>query len=421
MTPHVTSTTATAARRSLNPAVIWSMVAVVSWVAIASLGLTMFNATPRIAAFDLALLVEAGRDVAAGLSPYDPALLRGLAPDAVDLFYSYPPIVAQVLSPVSGMPLGAIAVGWSVVAIVLFVVAVLRISELVAPGVPRPAVVAASVAVAAITLPLLVAILFGNLDAVFPAVYGFALVAALSTRRRDGITGGIAIALGALTKIYPAGLGLWFLVRAARVRDRAERRALLVPVVTAAAAAVGVVALSAVVFGPASWLDYSTVASTAARAEIVDGRNAAPAAQLALWIGADSGTARVLHLPVVALAVLAIVIAAWRVGDPVLSLAIAATASLFLLPISWIHYPAALLPFGAAAVLRARELPPAPRRAVQRSAGAALGAAALSIVWMPSLWIAIAFLLLAVRASTAARGLSPQNPSGALRTEASRP
>jgi hypothetical protein len=413
--------TAAAAPRRRNDTVVWAMAATVFWAAAAYLGVLLFNATPRSAAFDLDLLVDAGRAVAAGQSPYDPALLNGTAPAAVDLFYSYPPLVGQFLAPLSGVPLGLIAIGWTLAALALLVVAALRIAELLGTATSRGAVAAGIVAVAAMTLPFLVAALFGNLDVFFPAVYGFVLISALSSQRRDVIAGGAALALGAITKVYPAGLGLWFIVRAARAHAGAERRQLLMPLAVAAAVALGLVAFSVLVLGPTPWQEYGTVASTAARAEVVDGRNAAPSAQLALWLGSSSDVARLLHLPIVILAVATIALAGWRIADPVLSLAVASTATLFLLPISWIHYPAALLPFGIAAVVRSRALEPRARRAVRRWAALALVAAAGAIVWMPSLWLATAAALLGVRASASGIETREAAVPGALRPDPTRP
>jgi alpha-1,2-mannosyltransferase len=391
-------------RRPPNLAVVWAMAAIVFWATMAVLGVIMFNATPRIAAFDLNLLVEAGRAVAAGHPVYDPGLVHGVVPDAVDLFYSYPPIVAQALAPVAGLPLGLIAILWSVASIGLLAVAAVRIVRLVQPAVGGATVATGTIAVAAVTFPLLIAVLFGNLDAFFPALYGFALLGALSPRTRDGVAGGAALAIAAVTKVYPAGLGLWFVVRAAtRWRVPAERRRLAVVVGAAVVVGLGLVGLSVLVFGLGPWQDYSKVAATAARAEIVDGRNGAPAAQLALWIHAGSDTARLLHIPVAIAAALAIVVAAWRVADPLLSLTIAATASLLLLPISWIHYPAALLPFGAAAIARAETAPSDARRRVRALAAGALLAGALAVTWLPSLWIGMGLALAAVRASDPAR------------------
>ncbi|HUQ77847.1 MAG TPA: glycosyltransferase family 87 protein [Patescibacteria group bacterium] len=390
--------TATPARRR-NDAILWTIAAVAFWATTAWLGVLMFNSVPRSAAFDLDLLVDAGRSIGAGQTPYDPVVLRGVVPDAVDLFYSYPPIVGQVLVPISGLPLGLIAIGWAVAAIALLAVAVVRIGALVTPAVPARTVTAATIAVAAMTFPLLIAVLFGNLDAFFPALYGFVLIGALSRVRPDGVIGGVAIAIGALTKVYPAGFGLWFLVRAVRPGGGRDRQRLLVPVATAAVTAAGLVAASVALFGLGPWQDFAKVASIAAQAGLVDGRNAGPAAQVALWLGAENGLARLLHLPVVGLAVFAIAAAAWFRDDPLESLAIAATATLYLLPISWIHYPAALLPFVAAAVLRAHANDRRAIRLVWRLAALALFAGAVSIAWRPSLWLAVAFALLAVHAS----------------------
>lgn len=392
--------TATPARRR-NDAFLWAIAAVAFWATTAYLGVLMFNMVPRSAAFDLDLLVEAGRSIGAGQSPYDPAVLRGVVPDAVDLFYSYPPLVGQALVPISGLPLGLIAIGWAVAAIGLLAVVAVRIGALIAPAVPPRTIASATVAVAAMTFPLLIAVLFGNLDAFFPALYGFVLIGALSTVRRDGLIAGTAIAIGALTKVYPAGFGLWFLVRALRPGGgRASgRRRLLTPVAAAAVTAGALVAISVAMFGLGPWQDFVKVVVSATQAGLVDGRNAGPAAQVALWLGADSGSARLLHLPVLGLSVLAIAAAAWFRDDPVESLAIAATATLYLLPISWIHYPAALLPFVVAAVLRAHGGDRRAIRSVWAFAALAILAGAASIAWRPSLWLAVAFALLAIRAS----------------------
>jgi hypothetical protein len=403
------------ARQPLDATVLWGVAAVACWGVMAWLGVVMFNATPRIAAFDLDLLVNAGRAVAAGQQPYDPSILQGIPPDAFGLFYSYPPIVGQVFALLSGLPLGALAIALAALGVggVAGVSGRLR-DRLGAPTSTR-VVVAGTIAVSAMALPMIVAVLFGNLDALFPALYGLVLVAAISPLERDRVVGGYALALGALTKVYPAALGLWFVVRF--VRERATlrpvaARARLVPIIAAAVAAAAVLGVSVGIFGLGPWEDYATVASTAARAEIVDHRNVAPAAQLALWLGADSGTARLLHLPVVAAAVLAIALAAWRVRDPLESFAIGATASLFVLPISWVHYPAVLIPFGVAAVIRVTDT-----RARARIAGtlaAALLVAAVSILWLPILWLAIGLALVAVHWSAgAARSDAPSAPSGA--------
>jgi hypothetical protein len=394
-------------RRDLDPTVLWAFAALTFWGVMAFLGATMFGQTPRIAAFDLDLLVQAGRAVAAGQQPYDPGLLAGRPPDATGLFYSYPPIVAQALVPIAGVPLGAVAIAWSVLAITATAWVAVRIRDRMALAASTSTVFVGTIAVSAMTLPMVVAILFGNLDAFFPALYGLVLVAAISPRKEDGVLGGVALAIGGLTKVYPGALAVWFLVRWLRDRARSadEARRWLTPLAAAIVVSLVLVALSVAVFGIKPWQDYSTVAATAARAELVDHRNDAPAAQLALWLGADSGTSRLIHLPVVMLAAIAIVGAAWRVCDPLNSLAIATVASLFTLPISWVHYPAVLIPFGVAAVLRVPDVPA--RTRVALLLGAALVVAALALLWLPLLWLAIGIALVAIRRSASVtRGAS---------------
>ncbi len=386
-------------RRPIEPeTAIWLVIAVLGWGLLISLGVAMFSSTPRTAGFDLELVLRAGRAIAAGTSPYDPAIVAGRSPDAVGLFYSYPPLVAQAFGLVASVGSGALLVGLGVLATGLFLVTVDRLRALVAPGRARAGFVIAAAASAVVSAPFFFAVLFGNLDALFPALYGFALIGALSPRLADRVTGGVALALAAVTKLYPAGLGLWFLVRAARDRDRR-------PVVVIAAVVAGLVllGLSLLAGGGALWREYLSVVSVAGRAEIVDGRNLGPAAQLALLVGGGSDLARTIHLAVAAVAVVAVAWAAWTRPDPVESLAIAAAATLFLLPVTWVHYPAAMLPFAAAAVLRSTSVAgaaaPSARAAIRGLLIAAGAIAAVALAWLPLLWVAVGLVLVAVHRS----------------------
>jgi hypothetical protein len=381
---------------------IWVVAAAAGWATIGWLAVQLFTDQPRRAAFDLDLLLRAGRAVAAGGSPYDPGIVAGQAPRAVDLFFSYPPIVGQAMVPLAGLPLGLVYFAWSIAAIALFAVVVVRLRTVIGSATRVATVATAAVALAGATLPFIIAILFGNLDAFGPAVYGLALVAVLSGRPRDGAIAGVAIAVGAATKVYPAGLGLWFAVRAFRDRDHDRGRSAAITLAVAIGAGVIILGVSVAAFGLGPWEDYAAVAATAARADLVDGRNLAPAAQIALWLGADSGFARLLHLGIVAAAVAVIAGAAWFRRDPLESLAWAAAATLLLLPIGWIHYPAALMPFVAAAVLRAEALDLVAARRVRVLTLAAILAAAAALTWLPLLWLATILGLLAVNQSVPA-------------------
>ena len=72
---------------SLGP---WVITGLVVWLGVAWIGWTLWQNSPPRAGFDLALLLEGARRVLAGETPYDPAMLAGASPDAVELFYSYP-------------------------------------------------------------------------------------------------------------------------------------------------------------------------------------------------------------------------------------------------------------------------------------------------------------------------------------------
>src|SRR2546427_456490 len=61
------------------PAVAWVVVGVIGWTALAALAARLLATQPPSAGFDLELLLEAGRRIAAGQSPYDPALVGGAA------------------------------------------------------------------------------------------------------------------------------------------------------------------------------------------------------------------------------------------------------------------------------------------------------------------------------------------------------
>jgi hypothetical protein len=380
---------------------IWITIAIVGWTMIAWLAFQLFATRPPTAGFDLELLLRAGRDVAAGRSPYEPALVAGTAPGATGLFFSYPPVVAQVLALFAAIPSGAMFVAWSIAAVAALVAVTERLRVAIAASVPPAAAATAVVAVSSLTFPLVVAILFGNLDAFFPALYGLALVGAVSSRRGDQVAGGIGIAIGALTKLYPAGLGLWFAIRA--VRGMQAHRVVLLSAVLSAMA---VIAVSLILGGVEPWRSFASVVSTTSRAELIDTRNVAPAAQLALLVGADSAFARSVHLGVAGLAIIAILWAAWAIRDDVESLAIAAAATLLLLPIAWIHYPAALIPFGAAAAMRSRGASNGTR--VGWLLAAAVAVAGASLAWLPLMWLAVGLCLAAVHLSAPRANSQPR-------------
>jgi hypothetical protein len=118
-----------------------------------------------------------------------------------------------------------------------------------------------------------------------------------------------------------------------------------------------------------------------------------PAVQLALLVGGGEELARTVHVGVLVLAVGAIGWAAWWLDDPLESLALASAATLILLPVTWYHYPAALIPFAAAAVLRDRQV----RTIALVVASGVL--AAFGLTFPVLLWVAAGLVVLAARAT----------------------
>ncbi len=369
--------------RSVLP---WLGLGLVAWGGLGWLALDLLSADPPRAGEDLALLLSAGRDIAAGRSPYDEAIIAGATPAATNLFFSYPPPVAQVMRFLAGASLPVVLAGLAAAAAASLAIVAVAMRRQLAPRWPERPTALAALAIAPLVLPFGIAVLFGNLDALFPFVYGAAALGAVGRPGWPAIAGA-SVALAAIAKLYPAGLGLWFLVRA--VRDRTPGSLAGRVATSALATGIAVLTASLVLGGPQPWLDWLAVARVVAGSDVVDPRNMGPAAQLALVAGAGEGVARTLHLGVMGVALVAIVGAAWRVRDPVGSLAVAAVASLVLLPVSWYHYPAALIPFGIAAVMR----DPSPRT-VRTVAGAGL-LATLGIATPALLWAGVALLLAA--------------------------
>ncbi|MFI5258679.1 MAG: hypothetical protein ACHQ01_03595 [Candidatus Limnocylindrales bacterium] len=73
------------------------------------------------------------------------------------------------------------------------------------------------------------------------------------------------------------------------------------------------------------------------------------------------------------------------------------TASLIALPVTWLRYSAALVPFAMAAVAR-RHHSPQPGRVSALAIGA-MASAAYAVFAPVTVWIAVALVLVAVRAS----------------------
>jgi hypothetical protein len=352
-------------------------------------------------------------------------MLAGAAPVAERLFYSYPPVVAQAMALVAAIPSPVMFVAWIVAAVAGWAAVAAALARRFggASGWAPSEVAGSAIALTPLLFPFAIGLLFGNLDVFFPFLYGLLLlgVVPLATEAAS-IAGGVATAMGGAaaaiagaTKLHPGSLGVWLLVRATR---SAEARRALVAFI---AAGVAIVTVSLMISGTQPWADYVTVVRAGSGADLVDPRNGGPAAQLAMLLlgaGTDAESlARSLQIPVTLLALGATAVTAWRLEDSVASLAWGATASLVILPVTWYHYPSALLPFALAALLRARGT------AVARTTAALLVAAgivaAIAIAWLPLLWVAIGLVLGAVHVSgrvAAAEGITDRRPVDASPT-----
>jgi hypothetical protein len=380
----------------------WIVIGVIGWAGIIWIGVQLDAASSDQVGFDLELLLGGARAIAGGASPYDPAMLAGTAPAAPSLFYSYPPLVAQALVPLAGIPSRTMLVLWDAAAVFGLLVVADAMRRRFAPDLARRTVLVPVLACIPLILPFAIGLLFGNLDVFFPMFYGAMLLAIVGSGSAARLAGGLSL-LGAMLKLHPGSLVAWFAVRAGTHRRR--RRPLFIVLAAALIAGLAVFGASLAVWGTAPWLEYRQVVAAGAGAEIVDRRNAGIAVQLALFVGGDEGFARAGHLLVGIVAVGLTVWAAWRRSDPIESFAWAAVASLSTLPVTWYHYLGALIPIAIAVILRSLNTRSA--RATQRLVLGAGVVGGLAIAWLPLIWLAAAMVIAAAR--TSAEPMTPES------------
>jgi hypothetical protein len=407
------------ARARMNR-VVCVVFAIGGWAYLASLCSSLLALRPPAAGFDLQLLLDAAGRVASGGSPYDQnAVASGLS--ARDLFYSYPPLVAQALVPVSGLPGWLVLAGsWigAIVGLAVVAAAVARSSigrHTVAPISLLATIDAAllTVAAAAFFLPLAVGVLFGNIDMFFPLLFGAVAVAAVGgpvSSRATTILGGAALAVASAIKLHPASLGLWLLVRATRPNDPA-RGSMLRVVLAAVGIGTGILVVSFIVGGIGPWRTYVEYLGLTSNADLATRVNIGPASQVALLLG-NNGLAHQLAFVSTGVALLVTVASARLVRDPLEAITWATIASLIILPVTWYHYPVALLPMALAAWLRSRNT--VGSRGVAAALIAAYLVADLAIALPVLLWVAVALLLVAIRRSTDVAGVVPAEAAAAL-------
>ena len=360
------------APRSRWPFVL-AMAGVAAWVTAVVLIGRMYAQSPPGAGFDLELLLTGGRRVAAGLSPYEPAMLAGQSVGITTLFYSYPPLVAQAFAPFAGVPSVVMFATLLLVAPLAAAAVSSSIARLSTVRLTERQAFLVVLATLPFWFPFTLAMMFGNLDLLFVAFYGLILLAVLPAAPSRGsvIGAGAAVAVATLTKLHPAVLGVWLLARGVREWRRGDARVTLVGpglprswAIAGVAAVVGLAAVgvSLLVGGPAPWADYVTVLRASTVVDLLDPRNLGPAVQIALALNLDQGAIAPIQSVVVVLALGVAVVSALAVDDPLESLLWAASASLVVLPVTWYHHFAVLIPFGVAALARGWDGRPGSRR-----------------------------------------------------------
>jgi Glycosyltransferase family 87 len=381
---------------------VWAVLGVTGWVGLILLGATLLAQQPPHAGFDLTLILDAGRRVSAGQSPYLAGAVGG-GTQVESLFYSYPPPVAQAASLLGGLD-------DAVVLAAMGVLATLGLGAVAAglAGIGRVRAVDVAIptlALAPFIYPFAIALLFGNVDAWYPLAYGAILVSVLGGSSRWRIGGGIALALVTVAKLQPGALLLWLAIAGLGLRRASWNEggpgeggrwpAAWTSLAAAVATLAVVVGASLAVGGIGPWQDYVGVLRAGGGVDLVSPLNIGPASQLALLLGDPSLAARL--APLFAVAALAgIAIAARWARPPAASLAIAAVLSLLVLPITWFHYPVALVPFAVWAGVAAQ----GSERVglVGGLVALALVVAALAIVAPVIVWLAAGLVVAAVAA-----------------------
>jgi hypothetical protein len=282
---------------------------------------------------DLADFVAAAGRLSSGESPYAREMMDGPI-DAQGLDrYRYPPPLAQLLAPLSGVAHDQMVIIWLVIQSMAVYLSVWMGSGI---GGARRSLERALWCGVATTwfLPVLDSLWKGN-------VSGFLALSSVAVAL-GGVAGGLGAAVGALLKVVPGTL-----VPVALVSDARSRWTVVLVIGSG-------LALGAAL-APSAWSDYPTVLSNMLAGSVDYATNLAPAAT-ADRLGLPEPLVVTVRGVTLILAVTCIGVAMWlarsRAGLPAAAL-LGVVAMLLLPGALWYHYLAALLPFAAVAWPRA--------------------------------------------------------------------
>jgi len=282
---------------------------------LALLALQPFFSTTRGYGYDLQAYVAAAQRVAAGGTPYQPETLGGpFSPGPAGL-YLYPPPLAALLAPFSGLPFEVIAAGWWI----------LRVGALAGACalLPVPAWIrGVLLGVAAISYPVLIDLNLGNVSLIV------LLLTVCAWRWLDRPAGSIAVAGALALRPTLVVLPLWSLLRR-------QWRA----VAWTVGAGLALILLTLPLVGLGAYGDYLTVLRNLSGLTGVE-RNV-DLGSAALLLGLPDWVAQLALLAGYALAVLAIGLGLRRDRDT--GFVVTVMASLLLAPLLWVHYLVALL------------------------------------------------------------------------------
>jgi hypothetical protein len=293
------------AARRLAPVLALALLALTTGAVLASAGATL--------GYDYQAYAHAAQNLLDGRQLYDPNVdvAGGFA------IYLYPPPFALAVVPFTLLPgsLGTWAWLGALVAAFLAGTAILPV---------RPGIRWAIVLLAALSLPFLYSVKLGQVG---PLLY---LCFAIGWRSLDRpLPLGLAIAVGALTKVQPALLFAWMTITR-------RWRALLVGLVACGAATL----IVTLVTGVATWTDYVALLGRVSQ-PVTTPKNMTPGA-IASRAGASLEVATALQCASAA-ATLAITVFAWLRRDPETGFVVGVVASQVLSPLLWDHYAMLLL------------------------------------------------------------------------------
>jgi hypothetical protein len=285
-------------------------------------------------AIDFADYHGAAREMVDGRTPYAPAMLEGPVPSQGQGAYRYPPPFAQLLAPLTALPLTVAAWLWLALQAVLIFASVWLAGSLGGARPSRERFLWTGVA-ATYFLPAFDALWKGNVS----GVVAFQ-VAALAAGR---VPGGFALASAALLKVSPVAL-----VPALFVRGASGRRAELVGLALGTA----VIVVPSFLLFPGAWLDYGRVLPNLLAGSTDYLTNLAPASIVDTRLPMAGALVGVLRLVTVAIGLAAVLLAAWlaRRPDGWHAAISAGVVGMLVLPSSiWYHYLVVLLPVTALA------------------------------------------------------------------------